>query len=159
MNPLKLIPFPWNLVASLVLAAVVIGSAAYAWHRFTDAYREEGRVEVRAELVPQLEHQTKLARDAAAANKQLQADLANLQQLLATQNAQLDTMRARALAAEIAARKALLAAAEAAKRYDAEVARLTALAGAPVITEDDCAQAKTILARLAADSLRDAAPR
>lgn len=140
---------PWGLVLRAAGALAFVLSVAYGWHVLTDRYREQGRVEVHAELDPQLAHQTKRATDALAANRSLVADLASLKAAVDRQDAEIAGYRERALRAEIAARKAMLAAAQAAKRYDAEVARLTALAGAPVITEDDCAAAKGILARLA----------
>lgn len=41
---------PWMLVAKLVAIAAAAAALIYAWHAFTDHYREQGRAEVRIVL-------------------------------------------------------------------------------------------------------------
>jgi hypothetical protein len=45
MPALLLSPLLWKVIAALAIAAAL----AYAWHTFVEKYREQGRVEVRAE--------------------------------------------------------------------------------------------------------------
>lgn len=55
MNPLSLIPAPYQLLAKIIGIALLCFALLYAWHRFTNHYVEIGRQEVRQELQPKLE--------------------------------------------------------------------------------------------------------
>lgn len=55
MNPLSLIPAPYQLLAKIIGIALLCFALLYARHRFTNHYVEIGRQEVTQELQPKLE--------------------------------------------------------------------------------------------------------
>ena len=96
-------------------------------------------------------------KNAKLINDEFAVELGRLQALTAEQQKSIDEYKIATLQAEIALRKALVNIAAKEKRYTAEIARLLAIANDPVITENDCAEADSILRGLMRDRLRDPA--
>jgi hypothetical protein len=137
-------------------AAVAIGAVYFVWQSMiAEPYREQGRIEVRANLEPKISaltderNRAQADRDQAiAANRTLEADVADLRGRVDEQ-----TKAIRRYQAAVAAAKAETARirAEAAKKAAAaadEIARLTALAAGPPVAEA-CQVADRILSELA----------
>ena len=141
-----------------VIAVAAIAGVTILWHtQIADPYIAKGAAQATAKLQPQIDALTNALAQARAANAGMVRDLGTLRAQLADSDARWQRADDQAKAAQAAAAAARSAAAAKDREYAAEIAGLKAVIAAPVSTEvcnGICAEARDILARLAADRLR-----
>jgi hypothetical protein len=149
----------WIKVAIVASVVAVIGGGIWFIHH---TVWKNGYVAAEAELKPKivkLEGTVKnLDSDlqhALTENQEFQRKLQDLTTAYEMQSLLVDDYKARTLAAEIRVRKALLEVAAKEKQYTAQIARLTAIAAGPALTEGACEEADAILRSLARDRMRN----
>lgn len=151
-----------SLIDYLIYVAVAVAvwaAIALAWQHFVIGPAEaRGAAQQAAEDVPVLAAVTKARDDARSSNKRLAADLEHLRAELADANALWKAAHDAELASQAAAARARAAYEAKAREAAAEISGLRAIVAAAPSTEvcnGICAEARDILARLAAERLRD----
>lgn len=147
-----------KLAIYAAIAAAACAGIAIEWHTHVAApYIAQGQAQATAKLQPQIDALQKTLGAARDANAGMVRDLGTLKSQITDSDARWQRADAQAKAAQAAASAARAAAAARAREDAAQIAGLKAIIAAPVSTEvcnGICAEARDILARLAADRLR-----
>lgn len=120
-------PLPYGLIAKAIGVVVLVAALLYAWHRFTEHYREQGRDELR----PQVTSLTKQRDESRSAEKQREAETAACVALTKKQSQSIEEAATVATAAQERARDAIERARRQSAKDAALIADLRARAAAP----------------------------